>query len=231
MNAAANKILFAWSSGKDSAMALHELRSSGDCEIAGLLTTITEGYERVSIHGVREELLDAQAASIGLPLTKVWIPQESSLEEYERRMGAALDPFVQQGVSGVAFGDIFLEDLKKGRQEKLARVGLDGLFPIWKRDTAELAAQFIDAGFKAIITCVDTEALDASFAGRTFDAELLSDLPDGVDPCGENGEFHSFTCDGPIFSEPIACRTGETVLRNNRFCFCDLAAAGCGEPL
>jgi len=224
MSELTNKILFAWSSGKDSAMALHELRQSNGREIVALLTTITEGYERISIHGVREELLDSQAASIGLPLTKVWIPQESSLDEYERRMGAALDPFVRQGVSGVAFGDIFLEDLRKDREDKLARVGLTGLFPIWKRDTTELAQQFIGAGFKAIITCVDTEYLDASFAGRAFDEQLLADLPAGVDPCGENGEFHSFTYDGPIFSSPIACRNGEVVLRNNRFCFCDLIA-------
>jgi len=222
MNQAAEKVLFAWSSGKDSAMALHELQQGGECEIVGLLTTITEGYERVSIHGVREELLDEQAASIGLPLTKVWIPQESSLDEYERRLGAALDPFVSQGVSGVAFGDIFLEDLRKDREDKLARVALAGFFPIWKRDTTELAQRFIGAGFKAIVTCVDTEFLDASFAGRAFDEQLLADLPAGVDPCGENGEFHSFTYDGPIFNSPIACRKGEIVLRNNRFCFCDL---------
>ena len=224
MSESTDKILFAWSSGKDSAMALHELQQGNGCEIVGLLTTITEGYERISIHGVREELLDSQAASIGLPLTKVWIPQESSLDEYERRMGAALDPFVRQGVSGVAFGDIFLDDLRKDREDKLARVGLAGLFPIWKRDTTELAKRFIGAGFKAIITCVDTEYLDASFTGRAFDEQLLGDLPAGADPCGENGEFHSFTYDGPIFSSPIACRKGEVVLRNNRFCFCDLTA-------
>jgi uncharacterized protein (TIGR00290 family) len=224
MSRGAEKILFAWSSGKDSAMALHELQQSNGREIVALLTTITEGYERISMHGVRAELLDSQAASIGLPLTKVWIPQESSLDEYERHMGAALDPFVRQGISGVAFGDIFLEDLRKDREDKLARVGLTGLFPIWKRDTTELAGRFITAGFKAIITCVDTEVLDASFAGRAFDEQLLDDLPAGVDPCGENGEFHSFTYDGPIFSSPIACRKGEIVLRNNRFCFCDLTA-------
>ena len=224
MSRGAEKILFAWSSGKDSAMALHELQQSNGREIVALLTIITEGYERISMHGVRAELLDSQAASIGLPLTKVWIPQESSLDEYERHMGAALDPFVRQGISGVAFGDIFLEDLRKDREDKLARVGLTGLFPIWKRDTTELAGRFITAGFKAIITCVDTEVLDASFAGRAFDEQLLDDLPAGVDPCGENGEFHSFTYDGPIFSSPIACRKGEIVLRNNRFCFCDLTA-------
>jgi len=224
MSRAEGKILLAWSSGKDSAMALHELQRSSGCEIVGLLTTITEGYQRVSIHGVREELLDRQAASIGLPLTKVWIPQESSLDEYERRMGAALDPFVSQGISGVAFGDIFLEDLRKDREDKLARVALAGFFPIWKRDTTELARRFINAGFKAIVTCVDTEFLDASFAGRAFNEQLLADLPAGVDPCGENGEFHSFTYDGPIFSSPIACGKGEIVLRDNRFCFCDLIA-------
>ncbi|MCP4378142.1 MAG: diphthine--ammonia ligase [bacterium] len=224
MSESAEKILFAWSSGKDSALALNQLQLSDDCEVVAMLTTITEGYERVSIHGVREELLDSQAASIGLPLTKVWIPQESSLDEYERRMATALEPFISQGISGVAFGDIFLEDLKKTRQDKLATVGLKGLFPIWKRDTSELARQFISAGFKAIITCVDTEYLDASFVGRAYDEQFLSDLPDQVDPCGENGEFHSFCHDGPIFKHPIACDKGEIVLRNNRFCFCDLIA-------
>ena len=219
-----DRLLLAWSSGKDSALTLHELRRAGACEVVGLLTTLTEGYDRVSMHGVREALLDRQAESLGLPLTKVWISQDSSLEEYERRMGAALERHVARGLSGVAFGDIFLEELRKDRQAKLARVGLRGEFPLWQRDTAELAQGFIDLDFKAVITCVDTEALDGSFAGRAFDEALLRDLPRGVDPCGENGEFHSFVYDGPVFSHPVAHETGPTVLRDNRFCFCDLTA-------
>lgn len=206
-------------------MALHALRESGRCDIVSLLTTLTESYDRVSIHGVREKLLDRQAESIGLPLAKVWIPRNSSLEEYERRMGAALAPYVARGVSAVAFGDIFLEDLRKDRQAKLAQVGLRGEFPLWQRDTTELARRFIDLGFKAVITCADTEVLDASFAGRAFDEAFLRDLPDGVDPCGENGEFHSFVYDGPVLATPVDHEIGPTVLRDNRFCFCDLLAA------
>jgi len=219
-----DRILLAWSGGKDSALALGELRKGDECEIVGLLTTITEGYNRVSIHGVRQEFLDRQAAAAGLPLVKVRIPRDSSMAEYERRMGAALERCVSQGVSAVAFGDIFLEDIRADREAKLARAGLAGVFPIWKCDTHELARRFIEAGFKAVITCVDTELLDASFSGRAFDEQFLADLPDTVDPCGENGEFHSFVYDGPIFARPIPCRTGRTVLRDNRFCFCDLIA-------
>ena len=216
------RFLLAWSSGKDSALTLHELQQSDTCEIPALLTTLTEGYDRVSMHGVREVLLERQAESIGLPLVKVRIPQDSSLEEYERRMGAVLERYAAGGVSAVAFGDIFLEDLRKDREEKLARVGLRGEFPLWHRDTGELARRFVDLGFKAVITCVDTELLDGSFTGRTFDEALLADLPEGVDPCGENGEFHSFVTDGPVFARPVAHEIGPTVLRDNRFCFCDL---------
>ena len=215
-------ILLAWSSGKDCALTLHELRQAGDYHVVGLLTTLTEGYDRVSMHGVREALLDRQADSTGLPLTKVRIPRDASLDEYERRMGTALAPHIARGLSGVAFGDIFLESLRKDREAKLAGAGLRGVFPLWQRDTMELAQRFINLGFQAVITCVDTEALDGSFAGRAFDETFLRDLPDGVDPCGENGEFHSFVTDGPVFSQPITHRIGPTVLRDSRFCFCDL---------
>ena len=217
-------ILLAWSGGKDSALTLHALRQAGGCNVVALLTTLTEGYNRVSIHGVREELLDQQAASIGLPLTKVWIPQDSSMDEYERRMGAALDGHIADGISGVAFGDIFLEDLRATREAKLATVGLRAEFPLWKHDTTELARRFIDLGFRAVITCADTEFIDASFAGRLYDDALLADLPPTVDPCGENGEFHSFVTDGPVFTHPVAHEIGQAVLRDNRFCFCDLTA-------
>ena len=219
-----DRILLAWSGGKDSALALQELRQSNTCEIVALLTTLTEGYGRVSIHGVREALLDRQAESVALPLAKVWIPQDLSLEQYERRMGAVLERYTAEGLSGVAFGDIFLEDVRKDREKKLARAGLRGVFPLWQRDTAGLARRFIDLGFKAVITCVDTESLDGSFAGREFDEALLADLPDGVDPCGENGEFHSFVHHGPVFGHPIAHQLGPTVLRDSRFCFCDVIA-------
>ena len=220
------KILLAWSGGKDSALALHEFGAAGDREIVALLTTITEGYDRVSMHGVREALLDRQADSVGLPLTKVRIPKDSSLAEYEARMGEALAHHKRLGVSSVAFGDVFLEDLRKDRESKLARMALKALFPIWKRDTAELARRFVELGFKAVITCVDTHMLDGAFAGRAFDERFLADLPEGVDPCGENGEFHSFVHDGPIFARPVAHEVGETVLQDGRFCFCDLLCTG-----
>jgi uncharacterized protein (TIGR00290 family) len=152
----------------------------------------------------------------------VYISQKSSNEEYETRMREALLKYKGEGASSVVIGDIFLEDLKKYREEKLAEVQMTGVFPVWKRDTAELARTFIDLGFKAVLTCVDSQVLDKKFAGRAFDRQLLDDLPDNVDPCGENGEFHSFVYAGPIFYQPVACRTGEVVLRDNRFCFCDL---------
>lgn len=220
-----NRLLLAWSSGKDSALALHALRQAGAREVVGLLTTLSEDYERVSMHGVREALLDRQAESLGLPLTKVWISRDSSLEEYGRRMGAALERHCARGLSGVAFGDIYLEELKRDRQAKLAQLGLRGEFPLWQRNTAELSRAFIDLGFKAVITCVDTEALDESFTGRAFDEEFLRDLPRGVDPCGEDGEFHSFVYDGPVFDHPVAHEIGPVVLRDERYCFCDLATA------
>ena len=221
-DAITESVLMSWSSGKDSAMALYELGKADRCEVLALLTTVTEGYERISMHGVREALLDGQAAALGVELCKVRIPQNSSMAEYETRMREALEGYLARGVSSVAFGDIFLEDLRKDREEKLALIGMTASFPIWRRDTAELARAFVDAGFRAVITCVDTRTLDGEFAGRAYDRQLLRDLPDGVDPCGENGEFHSFVHDGPIFRRPVAHRIGRVVLRDDRFCFCDL---------
>ena len=218
-------VLVSWSGGKDSAMALYELGKAGGGHVLALLTTVTEGYERISMHGVREALLDRQAAAVGLQLCKVRIPRNSSMEEYETRMRRTLEHYRGLGVSSVVFGDIRLEDLKKDREDKLAQIGLRAAFPIWQRDTAELASTFLDVGFKAVITCVDTQMLDGAFAGRIYDRQLLRDLPAGVDPGGENGEFHSFVYDGPIFREPVAHRTGQVVLRDDRFCFCDLLAA------
>ena len=216
------KILFTWSGGKDSAMALYELKRNKDYEVAALFTTITEDYQRVSMHGVRDILLEEQAQSLDFALEKIYITKNSANEEFEARMKDKLMKYRRQGISLVAFGDIFLEDLRKYREENLARIGMNGIFPIWKRDTAELAHSFIDLGFKAIITCVDSKFLEKSFIGRIFDRQFLSELPSGVDPCGENGEFHSFVYDGPIFQKEIAYEKGEIVLRDNRFYYCDL---------
>jgi uncharacterized protein (TIGR00290 family) len=215
-------ILVSWSGGKDSAMALHEITKDPDYHIAALLTTVTQDYDRISMHGVRRVLLEQQAASLGLPLEIVWISKNASNEEYEAQMGAALGKYKQAGVSAVAFGDIFLEDLRQYRVEKLAQLDLQGLFPIWKRDTRELAQTFIDSGFKAITTCVDTQVLGEQFVGRQIDNQFLAELPPGIDPCGENGEFHSFVYAGPIFKHQIVCTPGERVLRENRFYYCDL---------
>jgi len=219
------KILFTWSGGKDSAMALHELRKKAGNEIAALLTTITEDYDRVSMHGVRRELLEAQAASLGLPLEKVLISRRSSNKDYESRMRTVLERYKAEGVSSVAFGDIFLEELRTYREDNLAKIGMKGIFPLWKRRTSDLARNFIHAGFRAVITCIDSEVLDKRFAGREFDEAFLSELPSGIDPCGENGEFHSFVHDGPLFENRIRHTRGEVVLRDQRFWYLDLIPA------
>jgi uncharacterized protein (TIGR00290 family) len=214
-------ILFCWSGGKDSAMALRAVLSQQDARVAALLTTVTEGYDRVSMHGVRRELLWRQAESIGLPLHEVYIPPQCVNPIYEARMEEAVLSHYRQGVRRVAFGDIFLEDLRLYREKNLARAQMTALFPIWKRDTRELAAEFIAARFRAIAVCIDPGKLDRSFAGRKLDASFFRDLPTGVDPCGENGEFHTFVFDGPIFRQPISVRTGDIVERDG-FVFCDL---------
>jgi uncharacterized protein (TIGR00290 family) len=218
----AEKIIFTWSGGKDSAMALYELQRTHSYEVSALLTTITEDYERISMHGVRRILLERQADSLGLSLEKVFISKNTSNEEYESKMQDALIKYRATGVSYVVFGDIFLEDLRKYREDNLSKVDMKGIFPIWKRDTTELAHTFIDLGFKAVVTCVDSNVLDKKFVGRVFEEQFLSELPSTVDPCGENGEFHSFVYDGPIFRERIAFTVGDIVLRDNRFYFCDL---------
>jgi uncharacterized protein (TIGR00290 family) len=214
-------VLFCWSGGKDSAMALHALLSAHDCRVMALLTTVTEEYDRISMHGVRRALLERQAESLGLPLHAVLIPPHCINATYEARMKDALAQYFALGVRRVAFGDIFLEDLRVYREKNLAQVGMRAVFPIWKRDTRELAQEFVRFGFRAIAVCVDPRVLEASFAGRELDASFFADLPPGVDPCGENGEFHTFVFDGPIFRTPIAFRVGEKVLRDG-FCFCDL---------
>jgi uncharacterized protein (TIGR00290 family) len=216
------KVLFSWSGGKDSAMALHEILAGRQYEVIALLTTVTEDYDRISMHGVRRVLLERQAESLGIPLAKVLIPKQSSNEEYETRMAQTLTKYKELGVNSVVFGDIFLEDLREYREQNLARLAMKGIFPIWKRDTTDLIQTFIALGFKAITVCVDTQVLDRRFVGRTIDQQFMTDLPKTVDVCGENGEYHSFVYDGPIFKQAISYKLGETILRDHRFSFCDL---------
>jgi uncharacterized protein (TIGR00290 family) len=214
-------VLFCWSGGKDSAMALHTLLQRSDIHIVALLTTVTEGYERISMHGVRRELLDRQVQSIGLPLHEVRIPPQCVNPIYEARMEDALRVHLEKGVQTVAFGDIFLADLRAYREKNLARIGMTALFPIWKRDTRELIRSFHANRFRAIAVCVDSKVLDPSFAGRELDESFFRDLPPQVDSCGENGEFHTFVFDGPIFHSPMHVRAGEIVNRDG-FVFCDI---------
>jgi uncharacterized protein (TIGR00290 family) len=222
-------ILFCWSGGKDSAMALYSLLRQKEFHVAALLTTVTEGFDRISMHGVRRELLHRQAASIGLPLREVFIPPQCVNPIYEARLEEAMRRAKEQGIRRVAFGDIFLEDLKAYREKNLARVGMEAVFPIWKRDTRELAAHFVATGFRARTACIDPRILDRSFAGRELNEKFFKDLPPNADPCGENGEFHSFVYDGPLFKEPVKCKAGEVVERDG-FVFCDLLSDE-GEPI
>jgi len=217
-------VVLSWSGGKDSTMAAYQLLASQKYEITALLTTVTEGFDRISMHGVRRELLERQSDSLGIPLRKIMIPQACTNEIYEARMREAMSLVKAQGITKIAFGDLFLQDVKEYRDEMLARAGMTGLYPIWMRDTEELVRTFIGLGFKAILACVDTQAIDAAFAGREIDLQLLRDLPQSADPCGEYGEYHSFVYAGPIFKNAIACGTGERVLRNERFNYCDIVA-------
>jgi uncharacterized protein (TIGR00290 family) len=215
------KALLAWSSGKDSAWALHEARRAGALEVVGLLTTVTTTFGRVSMHAVREELLDRQAEAAGLPCTKVRIPWPCPNETYEAEMSVALAAAQAEGVTRMIFGDLFLEDVRAYREQKLAGTGIEPVFPLWGRDTRALAREMLDGGLRAILTCVDPRALDRRFAGRSFDAALLAELPASVDPCGERGEFHTYAWDGPMFAAPIAVTPGEVVEREG-FVFADL---------
>jgi uncharacterized protein (TIGR00290 family) len=216
------KVIVAWSGGKDSALALYEILNAKSYEVLELLTTVTEDYDRISIHGVRRVLLEQQARSLGFALEKMLISKGASDEEYEREMVRILARHSSSGVFSVVFGDIFLENVRKYREVIISKVGMKGIFPLWKRNTRQLARTFIDLGFKAVITCVDSNFLGKDYAGRMFDEQFLSDLPPNVDPCGENGEFHSFVYDGPIFSERVPFIKGEIVLRENRFYYYDL---------
>jgi uncharacterized protein (TIGR00290 family) len=224
MTAERKRALVAWSSGKDSAYALHLARQDESLEVVGLLTTVTDAYERVAMHGVREALLDAQAAAVGLPLVKVRIPSPCPNEVYERAMGEAMAAALADGIDHVVFGDLFLADIRAYREAQLARVGMTPVFPLWLRDTAALAREMIGEGIEAVLTCVDPKQLDRSFAGRSFDAALLAALPASVDPCGENGEFHTLVTAGPMFARPIATRTGAVVERDG-FVFADVLPA------
>ena len=219
----AGDVALSWSGGKDSALALWVMREELGIEPAALLTTFTEDFGRVSMHGVREELVRAQAAAARLPLVEVGIPAACPNEVYERRMAAALSSPPLEGVKTMAFADLYLEDIRAYREERLTGAGREALFPLWGRDTAALARRFVEAGFEAILVCVDPRQLDPSFAGRSFDRSLLEDLPANVDPCGEDGEFHTFVHAGPIFAAPIEVELGERVERDG-FVFCDLLA-------
>ncbi len=215
------KCLVSWSSGKDSAWMVHVLRRQGEVHLAGILTTVNEKYARVAMHAVREELLEAQADALGLPLWKVPIPSPCPNEIYERAMAAAVARAIADGFTHMAFGDLFLEDIRRYREEKLAGTGLAPIFPLFGADTAQLARDMIAGGLKARLTCVNPKVLDATFAGRDFDAALLRELPSSVDPCGERGEFHSFAYDGPMFSRAIPIASGEVVERDG-FVFADV---------
>jgi uncharacterized protein (TIGR00290 family) len=216
-------LALAWSGGKDSALALRALRADGR-EPSALLTTVTEGVERISIHGVRRELLHRQAAATGIELVEVRIPLPCPNEVYEARMEQALARPPLDAVAEVAFGDLFLEDIRAYREERLEPTGRSAIFPVWGRDTVALARAFLTAGFEAIVATVDPRVLDASFAGRAYDEALLRDLPPNVDPCGENGEFHTFVHAGPIFAAPLAVETGD-IVEHDGFVYCDIVRA------
>lgn len=237
------KAVFNWSGGKDSALAVYRMMQAGEPALSCLLTTVNESFGRVSMHGVRTKLLEMQAESIGLPLVKVMLPEMPDMATYERIMEEQLRNLKGKGVDAAVFGDIFLEDLRKYREQKLSDLGIKCLFPIWQIPTNQLIMEFIGLGFKAITVCVDEKHLDRTFAGRTIDESFVRDLPATVDPCGENGEFHSFVFDGPIFRKPVVFETGEIVYRRyskqddrsgkgqdnhfeTGFWYCDLLPAG-----
>ena len=225
--------LLSWSGGKDSALALAALRRDPTVDVVALLTSVTRGYERVSIHGVRRELVHAQAAAAGLPLLEVVLEPACSNDSYEQAFLAALDEARSRwpGLGAIAFGDLFLTDVREYRERLLADSGLASHFPLWGANTRDLAERFVAEGFEARLVCVDTTQLSAEFAGRAFDAGLLAELPEGVDPCGERGEFHTFVWRAPVFAHAIPVEAGEVVLREGRFAFCDLLPAGAPSPL
>ncbi len=221
-------VLLAWSGGKDSTLALERLLGDSRRKVAALVTTITTGYDRIAIHGVRRSILRRQTALLGIPLVEAEIPPQADNASYEASFAAALARATEssgRAIDAIAFGDLFLADVRAYREAMLARIGWRGLFPLWGEDTARLARYFVERGYRAILSCVDTEQLDGAFCGRSFDAALLADLPARVDPCGENGEFHTCVHGGPIFTGTIALERGERVLRDDRFQYVDLVEA------
>jgi len=217
-------VFLSWSGGKDSALALAALRNGTEFEVVGLLTSVTRGYDRISVHGVRRSLLHAQAGSVGLPLQELILDQNCTNESYEGAFRDALQTIkrTRPDVAHIAFGDLFLADVRAYRERLLQGSGFDPVFPIWGLNTSELARTFIDDGFRARLVCVDTTQLDESFAGREFDPALLAELPASADPCGERGEFHTFVSAGPGFARPVTYETGERVLHEQRFMYYDL---------
>lgn len=216
-----SKALLSWSSGKDSAWSLHVLRTRQEADVVGLLTTVNEVHSRVAMHAVRVELLEAQAKAVGLPLRKISIPSPCSNAEYEAAMLAAVERAKSEGIKTLAFGDLFLEDIRRYREERLRETGVAPIFPIWAMPTRELAYEMVKSGLRARVTCVDPKQLPESFVGREFDAQFLADLPSDVDPCGERGEFHTFAYDGPMFEHPVPIQLGE-IVRRDGFVFADL---------
>jgi uncharacterized protein (TIGR00290 family) len=214
-------VLMSWSGGKDSCLALYEIQKSSDYSVAALLTTITREYDRISMHGVRRALLERQADSLGLPLHQVMLSKGANNEEYEMKMAQAFNEYREDGIDSVIFGDLFLEEIRAYRDQFLARYGMKGLYPVWQRNTTSFINKFVELGFKAVLSCVDSKTLDKSFAGKTIDDDFISSLPANVDPCGENGEFHTFVYDGPNFAKPVELSLGKAVLREG-FWFRDL---------
>ncbi len=207
--------VMSWSSGKDSAFALHRIRQGNDISVIGLLTTMNMENDRVSVHGVRKELLDKQMEVLGLPVDMVMLPMPCDNEVYQQKMSAMIKTFHERGVQCVIFGDLFLEDIRQYRVDQMQGTGIKPIFPLWKEDTRLLSRQMVDEGLEAIVTCIDQRVLPAAFAGRRYDHSFLDDLPDGVDPCGENGEFHTVTVSGPMFTQDIAVEIGEQVVRGD----------------
>ena len=224
----AEPVLMCWSGGKDSALALRVASRDPALRVEALLTTVTDGYDRISMHGVRRSLLEQQAAAIGLPLEEVRIPIHASNAIYEDAMRRSLAPYQARGISRVIYGDLFLQDIRRYREQHLATLGMEGIFPLWRQDTRRLAEEFLASGFRAILVCVDPKQIDPAFSGREYDASLLGDLPSSADPCGENGEFHTFVYDGPIFRHPVKVSKGEVVHRDG-FWFCDLRPDSVGD--
>lgn len=215
------QIIFSWSSGKDSALALYKLKQEDKYTVDFLFTTVSEEYDRVGFHGTQRMLLEKQAEAIGLPLYKAYLSKSDSIEEYAEKLGRALIDCKKENISKIAYGDIFLEDLREFRIKELEKIGMSGVFPLWKQNSVKLVREFIDLGFQAITTCVDSKVLDKSFVGRIIDYDFISELPQNVDPCGENGEFHTFVFDGPLFKEKINILVRDAILRDN-FYYYDL---------